>query len=130
MKLPDQTSDLGFTDPRSSLRGRPGSWSIDVDACHVWWARLLPNERELSKCWQWLSDSERVRARKFRFQPDLDKYVLRRGLLRKLLGFYLDCSPVEIGLCTGACGKPRLTQSHTGLDLRFNVSHSGELAVY
>jgi 4'-phosphopantetheinyl transferase len=49
-------------------------------------------------------------------------------LLRLLLGAYLDADPRTLGFRTGEYGKPRLA----GADgrLRFNLSHSGGVAVY
>lgn len=40
-----------------------------------------------------LSEGERVRARRFCFRRDADRYVVARGILRVLLGRYLHVGP-------------------------------------
>jgi phosphopantetheinyl transferase len=57
-----------------------------------------------------------------------------RGVLRTLLGGYLDTDPRELRFVSGAHGKPELCARAEGehgpdgeSDLRFNLSHSGEL---
>jgi len=49
-----------------------------------------------------------------------------RGLLYRLLGEHLDTDPRQVELAFGAHGKPRLADEAAAL--RFNVSHSGEIA--
>ena len=53
-----------------------------------------------------------------------------RGTLRILLGRYLNVPPNEVAFKFKTYTKPRLAPSKTAtVDLRFNVSHSGELAL-
>jgi len=55
-----------------------------------------------------------------------------RGFLRELLGRYLEHDPRELRFVLGAHGKPALlSPGGTGAveDLRFNLSHSGDLAL-
>ena len=53
-------------------------------------------------------------------------FVVARGVLRTLLGQYLECDPRGIQFLYTQHGKPYLANS----DLHFNVSHSDEMAVY
>jgi len=69
-----------------------------------------------------LSDDERARASRFRFARDRDRFVGARGLLREILGLYLNASPGRLSFGYGAHGKPFLAGEHS--TLRFNVSHS------
>lgn len=73
-----------------------------------------------------LSDDERARAARFRFDRDRDRYVVGRGLLRRLLGEYLGIAPAAVRFAYGAHDKPRLETEA----LRFNLSHSGPVALY
>jgi phosphopantetheinyl transferase len=51
-----------------------------------------------------------------------------RGVLRELLGRYLDADPRTLRLEVGPHGKPALEGgAGVGSNLRFNLSHSGEL---
>jgi 4'-phosphopantetheinyl transferase len=56
-----------------------------------------------------------------------------RAILRILLGAYLQIEPVQVAFAYGKQGKPRLGEQHLpdgGPGIRFNVSHSGTLALY
>jgi 4'-phosphopantetheinyl transferase len=53
------------------------------------------------------------------------RWAVARGALRALLGERLGAAPERVALTAGPHGKPEVP----GARLRFNVSHSGELAV-
>jgi len=74
-----------------------------------------------------LSPDEKGRAGQFRFERDRDSFVVARGVLRILLGRYLNISPAGIPFKYGAKGKPAIA-GPAGID--FNMSHSGSLAVF
>jgi 4'-phosphopantetheinyl transferase len=74
-----------------------------------------------------LSLEERQRAERFSFEKLRRSYTLSRGGLRILLAHYLNCSPNEIELTSGPNGKPALRESSR---VRFNMSHSGQMALY
>lgn len=71
-----------------------------------------------------LSDAERTRAARFRFQTDKLGFVAARGVLRDLLGRYLQVDPAVIQFQYGPWGKPGLADNS---DLQFNLSHSGDI---
>jgi len=73
-----------------------------------------------------LSAEERGRADQFRFERDRRRYIARRGVLRELIGSYLDCDPAGVAFVHNAYGKPAIAHS----DLRFNLSHSHGMALY
>lgn len=73
-----------------------------------------------------LSAEECGRAARFRFAHDSRRYVVRRGILRELIGSYLDSDPAEVTFVHNAYGKPSLAQG----GLRFNLSHSHGVALY
>ena len=73
-----------------------------------------------------LSIQERDRAARFAFERDALRFRLCRAMLRLGLGWYLQRSPRDIELATGAWGKPFLTD---GSELRFNVTHSDGLGL-
>jgi 4'-phosphopantetheinyl transferase len=76
-----------------------------------------------------LSDEERQRACRFRLARDRRRYTVARGRLRQLLAERLRTHPRSVELCCGAHGKPRLAPGSAAADWRFNVSHSGDLAL-
>jgi 4'-phosphopantetheinyl transferase len=94
---------------------------------HLWCASLdLPDLAQQSLA-ALLSAEERDRARTFRFERDRQRWIARRGLLRRLLGRYLGVDPAELRFVYGPRGKPALAAPAA---LAFNLSHSGGLALY
>ena len=77
-----------------------------------------------------LSESERQRASRFTFERDRKRFVAARATLRRLLATRLGVRPEEIELVYGKYGKPALGGRFAGSELRFNVSHCDDLAVY
>ncbi len=75
-----------------------------------------------------LTESERKRAARFAFEKDRAAYVTTRGTLRQLLGRQLGIAPAEVELTQGPQGKPGLAAILESR-IRFNVSHSGSLAL-
>src|SRR5438477_5068656 len=76
-----------------------------------------------------LSPDEDVRAGRFVFKEHRTRFVACRGALRSLLGSYLSCDPAAVSLRVGDHGKLRLANPGS-LDIRFNLTHSEELAVF
>jgi len=77
-----------------------------------------------------LSDAERQRASRFAFDRDRDRFVVARSRLRQLLGARLDVRPQAVELVYGKRGKPALAARFADSDLRFNLSHCDDVAVY
>jgi len=77
-----------------------------------------------------LSDKERQRASRFVFDRERRRFTVARARLRQLLSARLGMRPESVELVYGTCGKPALAPSCAASDLRFNVSHSDDVAVY
>lgn len=95
--------------------------------CQVWLAWL--DEEAPASFWSTLSNDEQRRAGRLRSPRSADRFVTARGILRVLLGRYMEASPDQLVFSYGPHGKPELAggmQKH----LSFNVSHSGGLAVF
>ena len=105
----------------------PTLGSLADGRVHVWHAALEGAGPSLERAAACLSDEERERAARFRFERDRRRFVLSCAFLRGLLSHYLDCSPREVAMRREPGGKPRLERAPE--PLRFNLSHSGELAV-
>lgn len=73
-----------------------------------------------------LSQPEKARAARFRFERDRRRYIVSRGRLRELLASRLGRDPRALELVYGRNGKPALADAA----LHFNVSHCADLAVY
>jgi 4'-phosphopantetheinyl transferase len=112
-------------------------------AIDVWRADLAAVGDELEEL---LCAEERERAARIAQEHDRVRWARSRGVLRALLGRYLDRDPRTLDFVFGPHGKPALPRHGTGSetstaaegpggvgagrDLRFNLSHSGTLALY
>jgi 4'-phosphopantetheinyl transferase len=92
--------------------------------------RLDPGPGALETLRCWLSEDEHRRAARFRFARDRRRFIVGRARLRELLGARLGMPPESIALAYGRHGKPALGGRLARSGWRFNVSHSGEVALY
>ena len=90
---------------------------------HIWAATL-----DVLPAANLVSDEERKRAARFHRGNDRVRYLAQHGLLRRLLGQYLDCDPLDISFQAGAAGKPQLNLSTA--PLHFNISRSNGLGLF
>jgi 4'-phosphopantetheinyl transferase len=97
---------------------------------HMWraWLKLPPFL--MYQFERTLSEDEHKRAACFHFEHDRDRFIIARGILRMILGSYLDIQPQEIHFAYNSYGKPGLSHNLTATAIQFNVSHSNELALY
>lgn len=76
-----------------------------------------------------LSDDERARAARFVRGRERRRFARCRAALREILGRLLDEPPGSLVFRAAAMGKPELDRGSAVVErLRFNVSHSAELA--
>ncbi|HEX7290534.1 MAG TPA: 4'-phosphopantetheinyl transferase superfamily protein [Conexibacter sp.] len=73
-----------------------------------------------------LDARERDRAARFVRDEDARRWRAARATLRRLLAAYADADPRELRFDEGPHGKPRLAGERR---LRFNLSHSGDVAL-
>jgi 4'-phosphopantetheinyl transferase len=95
-------------------------------AVHVWRVDLDTVDAGLEEL---LSPAECERAARMLSERDRQLWARARGLLRALLGRYLPADPASFRLAIGAQGKPALAEL-APTRLSFNLSHSGQLALY
>jgi 4'-phosphopantetheinyl transferase len=95
---------------------------------HVWCASLNLPAWQTERLRQTLSTDEQRRASRFAFKKDRDHFVAARGILRAILGQYLDEAPDRLRFRYNPFGRPALAGDADGL--RFNVSHSHGLALF
>lgn len=95
---------------------------------HVWRGGLEPAADVLARLEATLADDERARAARFVFPRHRVQYVACRGILRELLGRYLDTEPRAVRFRYTAHGKPELDGVVS--DLRFNVSNCETVGLF
>lgn len=99
------------------------------NSVHIWTIHLTENKRDLPEYDSILSPTETKRARSFRGDYDREFYTLARGGLRLILSEYLGLPAKDIKLSCDRYGKPKITgKMEQGLE--FNLSHSGDYALY
>ncbi len=114
--------------------GQAGDWSPGprgpracANVVDVWRADLTAAPAELQEL---LCDEELERAQRIVRTGARALWARSRGLLRALLGRYLERDPRELRFELGAHGKPKLVgDGPAGPDVRFNLSHSGALVL-
>ena len=108
----------------------PANVILLQDDVHVWCASLDQPASGLQWLAQTLSADERVRAERFYFEQDGMRFIVGRGLLRIILGYYLGIEPSELRFCYSSRGRPTLAETTGGNRIRFNLAHSLGLALY
>lgn len=112
---------------RRSWQKGPSSPVLWPNEVHVWRVRLdgaRPKNLELA-----LAPDDRERAARFRFEGDRHRFSIARASLRTILARYLKSSAAGLRFDIGAYGKPGLVENQNNLDLRFNLSHSHQVAL-
>jgi 4'-phosphopantetheinyl transferase len=107
----------------------PADWRLGSQDVHVWSVLLNQPPRRVAQLQASLCESELCKSEQFRFEADRRRFIVGRGLLREILGVYLAADPRQISLRYGPFGKPELADP-TQENLCFNLSHSGQLALY
>lgn len=122
-KGPAGTAEREWRAPTANL-------TLDADEVHAWRASLEQPPARLERLLSTLAPEERERAARFHFERDRRRYIAGRGLLRDILSRYLNLPPDSLRFSYTPYGKPYLAEGCRDGRLRFNVSHSGELALY
>lgn len=97
---------------------------VPAGELHVWRVELDSGGRASADN---LPTSERERAEAITRPRARQRWVAARWALREVLGGYLGEEPAKVELRFGERGKPMLAAPEESL--RFNLSHSGELAL-
>jgi 4'-phosphopantetheinyl transferase len=147
----DELLDLGRIGPRQVVRlqsnvagkyhmikqGADDEWNHSSDRLelgenevHVWRASLDQNAKVIANLASLLSQDEYERAVKYYRVVNRDRFIVGRGVLRKIISAYLSLSPGELRFTYNEFGKPAVSNDQNGLAINFNLSHSAELVLY
>jgi 4'-phosphopantetheinyl transferase len=111
-------------------RSPPDSLTLGRDEVHLWRASMNCTAAQVEILKHTLSAEELRRAGRYRFKKDREHFIVARGLLRTILGRYLEMDPRQVRFCYGAHGKPALEVERGEDTLSFNLSHSNGLALF
>lgn len=122
MKPPTPHSRQKWLSPTEVFNLRKGE-------AHVWRAIVDIPAPRLQVFWETLNNEEQERAERFRFAQHRTRFIATRGILRCLVGQYLDRLPHDIEFGTGHKGKPFI-ENYVSPKLHFNISHSHKVALF
>jgi 4'-phosphopantetheinyl transferase len=104
---------------------------VRIDVPHsgvdLWFISLTVNSMCREKFESLLSSDERSRVARFYFERHRTRYTIARGMLRVLLGQYLDISAAAVPLISAEFGKPVLAAPFQ--DVHFNLAHTRDVAI-
>jgi 4'-phosphopantetheinyl transferase len=101
---------------------------LSADVVHLWELSLdCLSSTALDKFNSVLSPCEKLRAGRFAFDRDRERFVARRGALRTILGLFCGLPANKLEFRHGRHGKPCLADDFNDHAIRFNSSHSDGL---
>jgi 4'-phosphopantetheinyl transferase len=124
--------NVRLSNPDASRRWHSQAAAPRLTSDHVlvWRATTDRPPLSLSRLGEMLSPDEIVRAGHFKFPQHRHRFIAVHAILRMMLAPLVDAPPHEIELSRGPQGKPQLGNAQFGTGLRFNISHSGDVALF
>jgi len=119
-----------ITSPVIPWSAPPETPEVSRNEVQVWRAILDQTPSQIQGFLQSLAADERARADRFYFERDRERFIVARGLLRAILGRYLNRAPECLSFFYGSHGKPALAGESDDDAICFNVSHSDGVALY
>ncbi|OLE37372.1 MAG: hypothetical protein AUI36_26545 [Cyanobacteria bacterium 13_1_40CM_2_61_4] len=117
------------------MQSRPAVWTPGPKApdlqngeVHVWRVSLHGTSAELGALLPSLTAEERAKAERFCFDRDRVRFVAAHAALHGILARYLNTRPEMVTFAAGP-GKPTLAIALGGGRVKFNLSHSRDLAL-
>ncbi|HWY21016.1 MAG TPA: 4'-phosphopantetheinyl transferase superfamily protein [Candidatus Acidoferrum sp.] len=106
------------------------SRALPEDEVHLWRADLEALRGDESRWQKLLSADELARSARFHFARDRQRFVASRALLRSILASYLATDPNSLNFSYSKKEKPFLGPADAPGNVTFNLSHSGETALF
>lgn len=100
--------------------------NLNVGEVHIWRVPLVGTREDIAELSGLLNQQELERAAKFVVTGIGDRFIMARGMLRKLLAKYLCVDPKGLVFQQNKYGKLYLDFSR----LQFNISHSHDLGLF
>lgn len=104
----------------------PGRFPLLGREIHIWTLRMSA-VAGMGALEDVLSSDEKYRAAQFHCGKSRQSFIIRRGILRRLLGRYIGLHPADVRFSYSAKGKPALA---TPPCVEFNTTHSSGLAAF
>lgn len=114
----------------SAFSSKPLALELRNDEIHVWYVSLDQQVSRLQRMESILSVDEKMRAERYHFERDRNRFIMGRGVLRTIISWYLNIEAGKLQFCYGKHGKPALADTFGKGTICFNLSHSEGLALY
>ena len=105
------------------------SLPLPEDEVQLWRVDLEGIRADESRWQKLLSADESARAARFHFARDRQRYVASRGVLRTILASYLGTDAGSLSFSYSEKEKPSLGPAHADGEVKFNIAHSGGIAL-
>lgn len=128
--VPIRAPGAHSSEPRLRWSRAPRERSLTMGEVQIRAAVLDRSDTARRALGRHLSADELRRLARLRRPLDQARSLVCRGLLRELLSDHLEVPPGEVSFRYGEHGKPALAGEQAQSGIRFNVSHSGALALF
>ena len=95
----------------------------------IWRINLARQSDRIQRCSCLLSPDEVQRASRFYFERDRRRFTVARGAMREILSRYAGLAAKDLCFSYGPKGKPELSGGLEHSGIKFNLSHSSEVAL-
>ena len=104
--------------------------SLEREEVHIWHAQVDDAScTDIARLAQVLSQDEKDRAGRFRFEKNRNEFIFNRATLRILLASYLRAAASELCFTYSSYGKPYLAAPESARALAFNLAHTEGMLV-
>jgi len=97
---------------------------LELNDVHIYCISVDDEDSNLPFYIKNLSDDEMKRANRFVFEKDKKNFIIKRGVQRQILSYYLNVEPQKIIFTYNEYGKPNIDKTLNHQKINFNVSHS------
>ena len=111
-------------------QSHPDKIDLAKDEAHVWRVLLKQDQSTILQLSTLLAPDERRRADRYYRAVDRERFIVARGVLRKIISNYLPVTPGDLMFSYNQYGKPQISAEQNDRNLNFNISHSHEMALY
>src|SRR5882724_12128079 len=101
----------GWCGPWKRQVTEPSSFQLTSGDVHTRCVSLDVPPDTSARLYATLTPDERTRSARFQFERDQQRFIVARGVLRDLLGRYLQTKPSQLRFVYNAFGKPDLSRN-------------------
>lgn len=126
--MPTGKTNNRFIDDIQWQKVAQAAFALHTHAVHIWRISISQNLHLYDALLAKLSPAEVERANRYVYQIHRNRFVVRRGLQRLILGAYLQMPPTQLQFALGQNNKPYIGNGDT-CNIQYNLSHSGDWAL-